>query len=435
MRAALLLLVASALAACPPSSDGPGADAGPADGGPGGSQVADLGCDADEECGAGEICDLATRACAPGLDCTGNAGLCRFCGDPATDCGFGAATGYCSTEAGVCRRQKAQCGACALPDECADGPSGLPSLCVEGFCAAGCGSCAPGFTCQGGGCAPFGGMARCEGALSCPGGAGCPDGQTCTDLEVCLELCSVDADCAAGTICETTPGPRERQCVAGCPLGEHVLQDGVDKVCHADGRYGLPCATAGSSDGCPTGTECDADGVCQRAGCQSDVECPLPRTYCDVASGACLDGCNSVDDCGAFEVCEGGQCRPQGCLGKELSCDLGEWCCGNERYDNAATCPSGVDDGQCFTAPDPWCRPCEGNDDCADIDEQGQASFCYELQDANGTSLGKYCSVGCATNADCPRGLDCVHELPTDQEGVTTSGCLDTLCPAIAGAR
>ena len=434
MRAPLALLVGLLLAACPPPGGGD-PDAGAPDGGAGGNQVADLGCDADEECGAGEICDLATRACVAGLDCSANPDLCRFCGDPATDCGFPEGTGYCSTEAGVCRRQKGQCGACAAPGECADSASGFPSACVGGYCSSGCGACPPGFSCQAGGCVPLGGMERCEGSILCPDGSGCPDGQTCTDLGVCLELCSADTDCPAGTICETTPGPRERQCVSGCPLGEHVSQDGVDMVCHADGRYGLPCPTEGSADGCPTGTECDANGVCQRAGCQSDAECPLLRTYCDLGSATCVDGCNSVDDCGAFEQCQGGQCRPEGCRGKELSCNLGEWCCGAERYDNPSSCPATVLEGQCFVAPDPWCRSCADNDDCADIDEGGLASYCYELQDQDGNSLGKFCSVGCTTNLDCPRGLDCVHELPTDQEGQTTSGCIDTMCPSLASTR
>lgn len=434
MRAALLLLITPVLTACPPPGGGPDAGTGP-DGGTGGNQVADLGCDADEECASAEICDLATRACVPGLDCTANPDLCRFCGDPSTDCGFGSAPGYCSSEAGVCRRQQRECGACTGPEQCADSASGFPSSCVEGFCAEGCGACAPGFSCQAGGCAPLGGMARCEGAILCPDGSGCPDGQSCTELDVCLQLCDADLDCPAGTICELTPGPRERQCVAGCPIGEHVIQDGVDKVCHGDGRYGLPCPTVGATTGCPDGTECDADGVCQRAGCQSDAECPLARTFCDVPTATCLDGCNSVDDCGAFELCEGGQCRPQGCRGKELSCNLGEWCCGAERYLDASSCPSPAVDGQCFLAPDPWCRSCVDNDDCADIQEGGLPSFCYELQDADGNSLGKFCSVGCASNADCPRGVDCVHDLPTDQEGQTTSGCIDSLCPALAGAR
>lgn len=437
------LALAGVLAGCTPAGGGPDdtPDGGPGSGGGTGGTV-DVGCAADEECGSGEICDLATGDCVPGLDCTQNASLCNFCGDPAADCGFGLAPAYCS-DAGVCRRAQLACGACSDDSQCAESNSGLPSRCIDGFCAPGCGACPPGFRCDAGGCVPVGGPGQCEGAITCRDGESCPDGQTCSGLGVCLALCDADADCPAGQICETEPGPRQQQCVAGCPLGERVNQNGSDVVCHADGRFGPPCPTEGSATGCPGGTECDAAGVCQRAGCQSDDECPLPRTFCDLGTAACVDGCNSVDDCGAFELCEGGQCRPQGCRGKELSCNLGEWCCGKEAFSDASTCPTGVADGQCFLAPDPWCRPCADNDDCAGIAEGpyagGLPSFCYELTqtDENGQqqSLGKFCSVGCTTNADCPRGLDCVDGLPTDEQGVTTSGCLDTLCPALVGAR
>ncbi|HEY4220192.1 MAG TPA: hypothetical protein VGO62_02600, partial [Myxococcota bacterium] len=174
-----------------------------------------------------------------------------------------------------------------------------------------------------------------------------------------------------------------------------------------------------------------------------DTECPLIRTFCDVATATCIDGCNSDDDCGAFETCAGGQCHAQGCRGKDVSCDLGQWCCGQEAFSDASTCPTGVADGACFVAPDPWCRSCSSNDDCSDIATSpyahGDPSFCFELQrtDASGNqvSIGKFCSVGCASNADCPRGLTCQTNLPTDQDGVTTSGCLDTICAGIAAGR
>jgi hypothetical protein len=116
-----------------------------------------------------------------------------------------------------------------------------------------------------------------------------------------------------------------------------------------------------------------------------------------------------------------------------VSCNLGEWCCGAEAFSDAATCPAGVADGACFLTPEPWCRTCETNDDCADV--VPGPSNCYELKNGAGDSIGKFCSVGCSTNADCPRGLQCHTDLPTDQDGVTISGCIDTLCAAIDAAR
>lgn len=394
-----------------------------------------VGCDADDACDDGLVCELATRTCKAGLDCSVNPGLCGFCGSPGTNCGFGEAPAFCDVDGGsVCRRIKGACDACSVDAECGEGPTGLPSVCDDGFCAPGCGSCAPGFVCDGGGCIPIAQAGSCDTAIHCADGTVCPDGQVCSDFGVCLDLCEFDVECPAGSFCVTgAADPFQSTCRAGCPLGQTVLQDGQNLVCHDDGRFGLPCPTAGSTDGCPNGTECRADGVCERAGCQSDAECPLARTYCDVPTATCLDGCNDPTDCGAFELCEENQCRPQGCRSKDTSCDLGQFCCGQELFSDDTTCPAGVDDGACFLAPDPFCRVCEEDADCADAAAFGFGSFCYELTRQNpdtgeDESLGKFCSVGCRDDDDCPRGLGCKIDLPTP-DGGTTQGCLDALCP------
>src|SRR5258708_5383080 len=96
-------------AGCPRGGGGLGPDGGPVDGGAGNGGTVDVGCAADEDCGAGEICDLTATphpACVAGLDCSQNAGICDFCGDASAQCGFGTAPAYCSSSAGVCRRQR-----------------------------------------------------------------------------------------------------------------------------------------------------------------------------------------------------------------------------------------------------------------------------------------------------------------------------------------
>jgi hypothetical protein len=273
----------------------------------------------------------------------------------------------------------------------------------------------------------------CIGAIACGVDADCPDGRRCSELGVCLALCASDVDCAPGSVCATEP-PLAGTCVEGCPIGQRVQQDGVEQVCHGDGRFGDPCPTPGAVVGCTAGTECRADGACELAGCQSDVECPLPRTTCDLPSATCVSGCNDADDCAAFERCEAGRCVPQGCRGKDSSCEAGQFCCGAELFSDAACVDragAAVADGACFVAPDPFCRRCEADQDCADVASFGFASFCYELQrsDESGgaTSLGKFCSTGCRSNDDCPRGLRCLTDLPTP-DGGTTSGCLEALC-------
>lgn len=444
MLPALALVLPLAILGCP-DEDGPaGGDAGAtfADGGGGGGGgtggTIDVGCTADDACGAGQICDLATGDCVAGADCGQNPGLCAFCDDAQTGCGFVGAA-FCDAQAGVCRRTKGTCDACTGDAECGTAMNGLPNKCAGGFCAEGCGACPPGFQCQSGGCVPAESAGSCEGAILCRNGEACPDGQRCSDLGVCLTICENDGECPTGKVCNLDPGPLLGQCINGCPLGDQITSNGQTKICHADGRYGDPCPTPDATTGCPPGTVCQANGACGLTGCQSDNDCPLVRTYCDTATGECKDGCNDPGDCGAFELCEEGQCVDQGCRGKDVSCNLGQWCCGQEAFADPATCPTGVEQGSCFLAPEPWCRPCQDNNDCVDIQSFGFPSYCYELQredeNGNAVSLGKFCSVGCNTNADCPRGVACQLELPTDQEGVTTQGCLDALCAPLVEAR
>lgn len=427
------------VSACP----GGGADLGNEGEGEGEGETSsvDLGCDADDACDPGLICDLATATCVAGFDCSVNTTICGFCGSPDVDCGFGDAPSFCDEDAGVCRRTKGACSACSADDECGVADSGLASVCQGGFCAPGCGPCADGFVCQDGGCAPLPGTTdsgTCDGAILCADGTTCPDGLSCSDLGVCLKLCDGDVDCPVGTICQAD-GPTRHTCVAGCPFGAEVIQDGVPKICHGDGRFGDPCTTPGTTAGCPPSTECTATGACDLAGCQNDGECPLPRTFCDVDSATCVVGCNDGDDCGAFEECVDSQCRPQGCRSKNTSCNAGEFCCGQELFDDASTCPAPVADGECFLAPDPFCRTCADDNDCADITSFGVTSYCFELQrqdPATGedVSLGKFCSVGCQTNDDCPRGIRCITDLPTP-DGGTTQGCLEATCAGFADDR
>lgn len=424
---------------CPGESSRGPADGGGStsvDGGGGGAQTVQLGCSADAECGSGKICALSTGECVEGTDCTQNPGICSFCDDETTGCGFIAAA-YCDEGAGVCRRTKGTCEACTVDAECGTAASGLPNRCLDQFCAEGCGGCPPGFSCQSGGCVPVAEAGQCATAIRCDGGGTCPDGQTCSELGICLSICGADSDCPAGRICSLDPGPLRGLCIQGCTFGE-TINDGA-LICHANGRYGAPCSTPDSTVGCPAGTTCEASGACGLTGCQTDSDCPVVRTYCDTASGECIEGCNDPSDCGAFELCEDNRCVKEGCRGKDVSCNLGEWCCGHDAFSDPSTCPAPVEEGQCFVTPEPWCRTCESSTDCADIQVLGYVSSCLELtredEQGNSQSLGKYCTVGCNTNADCPRGIQCLADLPTDQQGVTTNGCIDVMCQPISAGR
>ncbi len=439
------LLTSAALLATPactgstgPTGDGDGdtdGGDGDGDGDPGDGDVnpVDLGCSADTACGNGEVCDLETGECVAGLDCSANPSICAFCSDPGDSCNTGTAPTYCDEDAGVCRRAKATCDACSGDAECGDGAN-FPNKCVDGYCAEGCGACPAGFQCAGGGCVPVQTAGSCESALICRNGETCPDGERCSELGVCLRLCEDDDECPAGQICSLEAGPLNQQCINGCPEGQTVMSGGQTLICHADGRFGLPCPDTA----CAPGFECDmSDGHCDVSGCQNSQDCPLVRTYCDTGTGECVDGCENAGDCGAFEECVDMQCVAGGCRGKDVSCNLGEWCCGTEFFaDNA--CPAEVEEGDCFLTPEPWCRTCEENDDCADLSVGGSAPPCLELtqQDENGNdvSLGKYCPVGCESNIDCPRGLQCL-EVPIDDQGNTGMACIGAICQPIAEAR
>lgn len=438
LGAALMSTALLAFAGCPDEPKGTVVDAGNTGGTGGTGGVVTAGCTRDVECAAGEICDLGTGECGPGQDCTQNPGLCQFCEDPQSQCGF-KAPAFCDDQAGVCRRTGGTCTPCLADAECGVGAAG-DNKCINNHCAEACGQCPAGFQCQDGGCVPAEQAGTCENAIFCQGASDCPDGQQCSDLGVCLSLCASDADCPAGKICWQEAGPLQSLCLNGCAPGDTRN----DEVCHQDGRFGPPCTAPdveGPAGGCPEGTVCTASGVCELAGCASDADCDVVRTYCDTASGECIPGCNSDDDCGAFEECETdtATCKKQGCRGKDVSCGLGEWCCGQDRYQTEA-CPAEVEQGACFVTPEPWCRTCNDNDDCADIDAFGYASLCFEMQRENPDTgetetIGKFCSVGCETNADCPRGIQCIQDLPAGQNGETTKGCLAAICAPIAEGR
>jgi hypothetical protein len=439
----LVLLGVVVMTGCPGGSagngtGGPDGGTGGPDGGGGGGGVVDLGCNNDAACAAGQICDLASAACVPGFDCTANNSICAFCGSSDVDCGFGEASSYCDANAGVCRRNKTQCATCTSDNECAESGAGLPSFCRDGFCATGCGACAPGYTCEQGGCVMREALGTCATTPTCEENADCATGLTCS-LGRCLALCDSDAACAAGQVCNLMPGPAQQTCVNGCPLGQRATKDGVAVVCHADGRFGPACpGVAGTPEGCPAGLDCRGDGVCELPGCQSDNECTTARTYCDTASSQCVEGCNSVDDCGAFEECIDNACRPQGCRSKDTSCNAGQFCCGAELYEDTSTCPATTSAGLCFLAEDPFCRTCESNDDCADVTAFGFGSQCFELQRQNQQgeteTVGKFCSVGCRNDLDCPRDIRCVRDLQ-DEAGATISGCLDEECALFPAVR
>ncbi len=467
MRVLVLAGVAVALLGCPSSSTtsssgSSGASGTTSSGGSNGGGGFDAGlvgnsCVRDQDCGSGRIC-AGDGGCANGLPCTAGSFVCGEC-EPggSASCGF-SAVAYCDAPAAVCRRVLSSCEPCTSDDTCGENIQlGVPNKCIDygngqRFCGLACtgNNCSAGFECQaaaGGACAGAGcackvapAVGACQGAVPCTTDAECPTGNHCTTAAsnpprrgVCLAFCLADNECPRGKVCQTQPGPSFGQCIMGCVAGQ-AGPNGT--ICHEWGRNGPRCpATA-----CMSGYECSAavDGYCQLPGCQTDSECVLARTICNMATGECEPGCRTEADCGAFELCTNGQCVEQGCRGKDLSCNLGQFCCGKELYDPAGmdsqACPSDVMTGDCFTMRDPFCRTCMDDNGCMDINSFGLGSHCYELQrgDADGGSqtIGKFCSVGCRTGNDCPRGMPC-QDVPAGQNGEMVKACLSPLCASI----
>jgi hypothetical protein len=446
-----LAVLALAVTACPKTP--PGGSSSSGSGGTSGGTTSSGGFDAgflsnsclrDQDCGAGRVCGEGDAGCVTGMTCVPGGAQCGECEVGGRgQCGFPRAPAYCDSAAQTCRRILGSCEPCTHDEMCGENLQlGLPNVCVDygsgqRFCGLACSgaNCSEGFACQSGACKVATSVGTCAGAVPCTAEADCPSGKHCTTYAadpprrgVCLGFCLQDAECPSGKICQGQPGAGFGTCIQGCPPGTTA---GSGQICHEWGRYGPTCP----GTPCPEGYDCKPTGFCQQAGCDNDDECPLVRTICDVPTRTCVPGCNDVEDCGAFELCQANTCVPQGCRGKDLSCNLGQFCCGKELYaPEVQACPQGVEDGACFDMPDPFCRTCEDDDGCADIHNFGQPSHCYEIQiqdrDGGTQSLGKYCSVGCQGNADCPRGIGC-RDLQ-GPNGEAFKGCLDARC---AGAR
>ncbi|NOY90914.1 MAG: matrixin family metalloprotease [Deltaproteobacteria bacterium] len=283
------------------------------------------GCPAGKECVSGSCQTVAgdgsvCSSCGSGADCGGGANLCLGYPDGGGYCGKA-----CSTSAD-----------CSGTDQCVN-VGGSSNQCV-----------------------------RISG-----GSPDCSSGATPTG-------CSVDSDCSASQICDSST----RACVArpttGATLGEPCTGN-------ADCRSGL-CANLSSGsvcsqscDGldarsCPSGFYCDGEavGVCGTGLCLTGG----PGT-------TALGGSCSVDTDCQTSMCTGGVCASPCIPGGAISCPSGFLC----QTLAAAGC------GACKVAG-PVGAACSTNDDCA-------SNTCATRDDAS------FCTDVCARNADCPDGFDC----------------------------
>lgn len=241
-------------------------------------------CQADEECGEPQYCELALESpvCAPG---------CRV--------------GFCP-EGQFCHPQQRLClEGCAGDMDC---PMGTFCGADDGQCRPGCRmdeECGPGLTCQ---------EVVINGSLE----------------RQCLQPgCQVDEDCAQDHFCGVDPFSQEQLCFPGCRVEPDSCPEGLS--CSPELRLCVRGEVCQSDDVCvEPGQICrdDLGGFCG-AGCREDNACS-PGHVCDEFANLCT--CDVLEDCGDGQICDGffciEPCQENADCPVGLSCDTESGLCG-----------------------------------------------------------------------------------------------------------
>jgi hypothetical protein len=284
-------------------------------------------CDGDSECAAPMVCDVAKHACgacALGklVNCTGTVPTCNTA--PATDvCAAcngnfgGSATRPCPTGADpICVTGGANAGACLVCNTFADCSGAAPvcsgaNVCVacDGDDGTGATNACP--TATSPYCKASGACGLCASDMDCTA-PGVHGGRFCMAATgACGNLCSTDAECAAGSWCNDLSGPgmcqskvSNGQAVPGSTCTASVgMRACASGVCDMDNKCGYAtgdgtCATGDAGNGmavCRSGV-CASSGANQDkcVQCQADTDCSGTTPACDAASNTCVP-CTSTN--------------------------------------------------------------------------------------------------------------------------------------------
>lgn len=217
--------------------------------------------------------------------------------------------------------------------------------------------------------------------------------------------CNDHTDCPYGTVCNASG-----QCVGDVDC-QFCDEDDEHLVCD-DGICTVRCTT---DEDCDEG-QC-VDGVCggQPAdSCSSDTDCPDGyecnpfSDECEPEDNSSTIDCQNNTDCDGDDVCEDGQCVPDGSGGGE-DCDL-------EAADCTGDTPF-LDDQSC------QCVECAGSADCDGDDEQCVDGFCTDDDGGGGDNGG---DDGCVSGQTCgAAGGSCGGDYPY---------CIDDCCVECIGA-
>lgn len=136
------------------------------------------------------------------------------------------------------------------------------------------------------------------------------------------------------------------------------------------------CATR---DDCEGDLQC-IDARCVEVQCTTSADCPF-ETYCDIASYACVDGCQDDEDCLAGDTCDETSrvCVSAQCEDTQIDCAVGQLC-------DAAS-------GDCVEDTRPHCGSCDAT--------RGGGNQCP------GGECVAFAGQSCVTAADCDPGQSC----------------------------
>lgn len=254
-------------------------------------------------------------------------------------------------------------------------------------------------SCLGDGSASFPGLGEpCDSASACREGF-CygPVGR-----QFCTVVCSGDAACPSGFICEPEPQLENRLCLPGarcredtdCPLGHRC--DAQRGACHLAVKRDL-CGACTSDEQCPDG------GICVRARSTGERFCSIPcQNSRDCPHGF---GCRSLTHEG---VSYDGETHPRQCIPEGESCQ----------------------------AQKPLCSPCRGDWECGSA-----LDLCLEDRSSGVRHCGRHCRPSClwdddrhgffdrttgeACESGCPPGFACLEIGDSHQCIPETVSCED----------
>ncbi|MCK6551066.1 hypothetical protein L6R52_34845 [Myxococcota bacterium] len=205
-------------------------------------------------------------------------------------------------------------------------------------------------------------------------------------------------------------------------------------TCTADDQCAVPGTRCDSvtkrcvcaiDEACDVGFFCNSAGVCQEiAGCATNLDC-REGTYCDVASGQCLQGpatmlgsaCGLASHCPYGTVCRDGACT-DGCF-DDGDCVLGQLCidgfcatgsnlCASDAFcEYGARCDDATTPAQCKEdRRGPYCRGCTFRTSMNPEPCDHPRNFCL-INSLETGGFSQFCGVDCSLGQTCPNGYEC----------------------------